>query len=94
MFIASTGLLRPYTKSIMVEGGASVIASFLATVGSDSKVPSVVDQLVLTIAPVIVGGLLPYEGIGKAYARRLEEVAYTIVGKDIMVIGHFKDKST
>jgi len=46
------GLLRTYVKSIMVEGGASVIKSFLIS-GYENKNYSV-DQFVVTIAPTMV----------------------------------------
>lgn len=38
--------------SLMVEGGAAVLASFLAA--------RLVDEIVITIAPVILGGLAPF----------------------------------
>lgn len=39
----------PYLgRSLMVEGGASVISSFLAT-------PGLVDLVIVTVAPVLVG---------------------------------------
>ncbi|KAI0066402.1 dihydrofolate reductase [Artomyces pyxidatus] len=68
-------------RSIMVEGGARVIQSFLSTAASER----LVDTLIVTCAPVIVGG----EGVG--YAERLEgvpgmrHVATDILGRDVVV---------
>ena len=69
-------------SSLMVEGGAGVITSFLAS--------RRVDQLVLTVAPTMVGGL-------RALARqpehdspglpRLCDLRYQQLGDDLIVWG-------
>ncbi|KAI0275289.1 dihydrofolate reductase-like domain-containing protein [Gloeopeniophorella convolvens] len=68
-------------RSIMVEGGARVIQSFLSTVASERFV----DALIVTTAPVLVGR----DGVG--YGDRLEHVseakyvATELLGKDTVV---------
>ena len=65
-------------NSLMVEGGASVIASFLAQ--------GLVDRLVLTIAPLLVGGL--HIEIGQdAISYRMDHVGYERLGEDLVVWG-------
>jgi len=82
-------------NSLMVEGGAQVITSFLAA--------RLVDRLVLTIAPVIVGGLHAVQGQGHsepqrafAFAQggpaslsfpRLVQVQHVQLGEDLIVWG-------
>lgn len=72
--------------NLMVEGGASVITSFLSR--------RLVDYLVLTIAPVLVGGLPSIEaplgeerGKGWTNFPRLESPASGWCGKDLIVWG-------
>ena len=68
-------------NAIMVEGGASVITSFIAE--------RLVDHVVLTIAPVIVGGLNAVgdlESRGLAFPR-LVNVGYGRAGDDLVVWG-------
>lgn len=71
-------------RSLMVEGGATVITSFLSS--------GYVDRAVITIAPFFVGGLRLLE-------ERLEdmpqlyEMQVTQVGRDIIVIGTFGAKN-
>mmetsp|Transcript_6431 Transcript_6431/g.15549 ORF Transcript_6431/g.15549 Transcript_6431/m.15549 type:complete len:102 (-) Transcript_6431:117-422(-) len=86
------GLLRTYVKSIMVEGGASVIKSFLIS-GYENKNYSV-DQFVVTIAPTMVGGLNPFCGMAPCFMKetgrafpRFKQVCYTVVGDDLMMRG-------
>ncbi|KAI0053418.1 dihydrofolate reductase [Auriscalpium vulgare] len=68
-------------KSIMVEGGARVIQSFLSTAASEQ----LVDALIITVAPTFVGG----DGI--SYVERLEDVpgirhiSTETLGKDVVV---------
>ena len=43
-------------RSLMVEGGATVIASFLKSVSHPSGIPKpLVDTLIITVAPTMVG---------------------------------------
>jgi riboflavin biosynthesis pyrimidine reductase len=66
-------------NSLMVEGGASVITSFLAQ--------GLVDNLVLTIAPVFIGGLWAIEAPGAVPHYRLEDPVYERLGDDLIVWG-------
>jgi riboflavin-specific deaminase-like protein len=77
-------------RSLMVEGGARVISSFLAG--------GLVDQVVLTIAPVFLGGLRAVEGNiaevrrGGAHGHplRLWEVGSAQAGEDLIVWGKLR----
>ena len=66
-------------RSIMVEGGNQVITSFIQA--------RLVDQLIITIAPCLVGGLpvldLPAAGTGSRL--RLDSVSYRSCGPDIIL---------
>jgi riboflavin biosynthesis pyrimidine reductase len=71
--------------SLMVEGGAEVIGAFLAQ--------KLVNLVVLTIAPVFIGGLrvIPpgggvFPAIGGAFPR-LHEMGCEILGEDLVVWG-------
>ena len=71
-------------RRLMVEGGASVINSFLAQ--------GLADLLVITIAPVLLGGLRSVEtGLqldpGNPTIPRLIQVEYEQFGEDLVVIG-------
>ena len=74
-------------RSLMVEGGARVISSFLAG--------GLVDQVVLTIAPVFLGGLRAVEGNvaeirrggAHGHSLRLWEVGSTQAGDDLIIWG-------
>lgn len=67
-------------RRLMVEGGARIIRSCLAD--------GLVDQLVLTISPCLIGGMRPVtDGSPGAVARPAGTTAadYAIVGRDIVV---------
>lgn len=69
-------------NSLMVEGGAQIITSFLAA--------RLVDQVVLTIAPVLVGGLRVMDYLGHAQINcfpRLRRVSYQRLGEDLVLRG-------
>lgn len=69
-------------KSILVEGGAQVITSFLAS--------RLIDQFIITIAPVLVGGVRAFEtgwNRGPLKLPRLKDVQKEILGEDIIVMG-------
>jgi len=69
-------------NSLMVEGGAQVITSFLAA--------RLVDQIILTIAPLLVGGLRVGDGMGPANLRRfprLSNLTYQRLGEDLVLMG-------
>lgn len=66
---------------LMVEGGARVITSFLTE--------QLVDQVVITVAPMLLGGL---QAISDAPLHRialpkLEAVSHQVVGRDVMMTG-------
>ncbi len=69
-------------NSLMVEGGAAIISSFLSA--------RLVDRLVLTIAPMLVGGLNAVEphqeGSGSSLPR-LFHTRYQRLGNDIVLLG-------
>jgi 3,4-dihydroxy 2-butanone 4-phosphate synthase/GTP cyclohydrolase II len=67
--------------SLMVEGGARVIRAFLSQ--------GLADTLVLTIAPLFVGGLHAIEGLLPDFPR-LEEAGYERLGEDLIVWGRIK----
>jgi 3,4-dihydroxy 2-butanone 4-phosphate synthase/GTP cyclohydrolase II len=68
-------------NSLMVEGGAQIITSFLSF--------RMVDQIVLTIAPMLVGGLRVVDNFG-GYLRsfpRLQNLSYQRLGEDLVLRG-------
>ena len=69
-------------NSLMVEGGAQVITSFLGA--------RLVDQVIVTIAPLLVGGLRVGDGVGPANLRwfpRLSNLTYQRLGEDLVLMG-------
>jgi len=75
-------LSRLGINNLMVEGGAQVITSFL--------VCRLVDQMVLTIAPLLVGGLKVVDHLGPAHLShfpRLRHLTYQQLGEDLVVRG-------
>jgi GTP cyclohydrolase II len=69
-------------NSLMVEGGAQIITSFLAS--------RLVDQIVLTIAPLLVGGLRVVDNLGYSPLRRfprLRNLSYLVCGEDLVLRG-------
>ncbi|MDD2901750.1 MAG: GTP cyclohydrolase II [Syntrophales bacterium] len=69
-------------NSLMVEGGAQIITSFLAS--------RLVDQVVLTIAPMLVGGLRVMDYLGQHQVScfpRLRRVSYQRLGEDLVLRG-------
>ncbi|KAF0686774.1 Aste57867_21437 [Aphanomyces stellatus] len=75
-------------SSVMVEGGASILASCLAT---HAKTKSLLDHGIITIAPLFIGGLkcvstlLPTD----VAFPRLADVQATKIGDDIVLHGAF-----
>lgn len=69
-------------NSVMVEGGAQIITSFLSQ--------KAVDQIIVTIAPVLVGGVrvldLHHQSRPKVFPR-LVNVTYERIGEDLVVRG-------
>jgi GTP cyclohydrolase II len=66
--------------SLMVEGGAAIITSFLAG--------RLADQLVLTIAPRLIGGLRAVDQL-MVNGLDLHDTLYWQAGADMIVWGHF-----
>jgi riboflavin biosynthesis pyrimidine reductase len=66
--------------SVMVEGGAAVLTSFLAA--------GLADRAAVTIAPVYVGGLRALE-IGPAAVPGLVDVTVYQLGADVVLTGAF-----
>ncbi len=68
-------------KSIMVEGGSQVITSFIKA--------RLVDQMIITIAPRLVGGLqvLDRPAVDNGSLLRLNPVSYQSCGPDIILWG-------
>jgi GTP cyclohydrolase II len=68
-------------NSLMVEGGAQIITSFLTS--------RLVDQVVLTIAPLLVGGLRVVDHLGQLRPRlpRLINLSYQQLGDDLVLRG-------
>ncbi len=69
-------------NNLMVEGGAQIITSFLAS--------RLVDQIILTIAPLLVGGLRVVDNLGYSGRRRfprLSNLIYQRLGEDLVLMG-------
>jgi 3,4-dihydroxy 2-butanone 4-phosphate synthase/GTP cyclohydrolase II len=69
-------------NSLMVEGGAQIITNFLTS--------RLVDQVVVTIAPVVVGGVRVVDNLGffnSGHFPRLSRVTYQQVGEDLVIRG-------
>lgn len=79
------GLHERGVRRLMVEGGASVITSFLAQ--------GLVDWVVLTVAPVFLGGLhavedLPWQsGSSQMLPPRLQIIESEQLGEDLVLLG-------
>ena len=69
-------------QSLMVEGGAKVITSFLAS--------RLVDRLILTIAPLLVGGLNAVHNLAQVtghHLPRLRNPRHQKLGEDLVLFG-------
>ena len=79
LFALMEMLSKMKINSIMVEGGARVITSFVNA--------KLVDQFIITIAPKLVGGLqvLNSRGLESAQYLDCEQVHYQHLGNDIIV---------
>lgn len=69
-------------RRVMVEGGAQVISNFLAG--------HLADRLVLTIAPLLLGGLSAVDHLGQVNGRgipRLRRSVMAPVGRDMVLFG-------
>jgi GTP cyclohydrolase II len=75
-------------NSLMVEGGARIITSFL--------MESLADYLVLTIAPVLVGGVRGVNNIGHSrpdHHLRLKNSGHKRLGEDLIVWGELTEET-
>jgi 3,4-dihydroxy 2-butanone 4-phosphate synthase/GTP cyclohydrolase II len=75
-------LRRRHIRSLMVEGGATVISNFLAE--------HLADRLVLTIAPMLLGGLNAVANLGQLNGQvipRLAQPRYQALGQDVILFG-------
>ncbi len=82
-------LNRLHIRSLMVEGGATVISNFLAG--------HLVDRLVVTIAPILMGGLNAVAGLGQLNGHvmpRLSQPRYQALGKDMIMFGELEWESS
>ncbi|EGN95723.1 hypothetical protein SERLA73DRAFT_186910 [Serpula lacrymans var. lacrymans S7.3] len=76
------------TRSIMVEGGAKVIGSFLSN-SQKSDAAGLVDVLIVTVAPIMVGN----EGVGyeantnEGHAPLIQHIRTELMGKDTVIAG-------
>lgn len=66
-------------QSVMVEGGARIITSFLTA--------KLVDYLVVTIAPKFLGGLNALECLNGTGLPHLQNIQYLVLGNDIILSG-------
>lgn len=89
-------------RSLMVEGGASIIQSFLRDAArvlrkGDGAKPHV-DQAIVTIAPVVVGGLNPYPPLASTSSvsafPRFKDPEYAVFGADIVLRGQLGPSQT
>ena len=69
-------------RTVMVEGGAQVITSFMEE--------QYADYMVVTIAPILMGGVNVLAQNDGDSLPRLEDVGYHLCGKDIIVSGVLK----
>lgn len=68
--------------SLMVEGGAQIITSFLRC--------RLVDQVILTLAPILVGGLRGVNNLGMSDTfPRLTNMTIAQMGDDLVIWGDF-----
>lgn len=75
-------LHKLHVGSLMVEGGATVISNFLAR--------HLGDRMVLTIAPMLLGGLNAVADLGRLNGHalpRLSRPQYQTLGKDVILSG-------
>ncbi|MBP6017025.1 MAG: GTP cyclohydrolase II [Candidatus Promineofilum sp.] len=74
-----------HIRSLMVEGGATVISNFLAA--------HLADRLVLTIAPMMLGGLNAVADLGRLNGQAMPRLArphYQALGKDVVMFGELE----
>ena len=80
-------LHHAHIRSLMVEGGATVISNFLAA--------HLADRLVLTIAPLMLGGLNAVADLGRLNGQAMPHLVrprYQALGKDVVLFGELEWK--
>jgi 3,4-dihydroxy 2-butanone 4-phosphate synthase/GTP cyclohydrolase II len=70
---------KHHIRRLMVEGGASIITSFLAA--------QLVDRLVITVAPLLVGGLNAVGNLNGGGLPQLKNPQTQWLGKDMILSG-------
>jgi 3,4-dihydroxy 2-butanone 4-phosphate synthase/GTP cyclohydrolase II len=73
-------------SSLMVEGGAQIITTFLSQ--------RLVDWVILTIAPCFVGGVRAVEPLESSARLELSDMAFTQVGLDLVLWGEIAKPSS
>jgi riboflavin biosynthesis pyrimidine reductase len=73
------GLADRAVNSVMVEGGARVITSFLRQ--------RLADAVIVTISPQLLGGLpvIDPDGLDRTLDFRLDQPFYQILGRDLVI---------
>ena len=88
LYALMTKLFDLQIKSIMVEGGAQVITSFINS--------RLVDQFIITVSPKLVGGLqvIESEGLKAEPNLILDQISYQQLGDDLIMWARpvWKDK--
>jgi len=74
-------------RSLMVEGGASVIGSFLSEASQSDKRRSIIDTIIVTVAPTFVGddGTGYRAGLGTEQIPKLQHIRTEVIGQDTVV---------
>ncbi|KAG1749737.1 dihydrofolate reductase [Suillus paluster] len=74
-------------KTLMVEGGATVIGSFLGE-SARAKPNAIIDTLIITIAPTLIGddGVSYGEGLSAAQVPSLKHIRTEVMGRDVVVV--------
>ncbi|OJA10317.1 hypothetical protein AZE42_05183 [Rhizopogon vesiculosus] len=75
-------------KTLMVEGGAAVVGSFLAE-SARAKPNTIIDTLIITIAPTLVGdeGVGYGKGLSTEQTPSLKHIQTKIMGQDVVIVG-------
>lgn len=89
----SLELLKRHFHSIMVEGGARVISTFLSSMNEENTDP-LMNQVIVTIAPLFVDGYKPKFTKEQHHSNlsiaKLTEVVWEPCGKDMLLMGQTK----
>lgn len=64
-------------RSMMIEGGSSILTSFV------ERYWDIVDEVVITICPLLLGGLKPFHGLESP--RILQNAFFTNLGRDTIL---------